>query len=247
VMHAVRSRERWQSADLTAMLPGGARLKGTLLPQNGVHLLTLFTSDAGALLQALDQTKRVQGGELSLNATITRQHPDIAAEGTLAAESFTLLDAPALARLLTLASLRGIGDVLGGRGIAFDQLTVPFRLAGGVVRLNRGRMSGSQLGLTFEGDIDTGTERLNLHGTIVPIYTINRIIANIPLIGNFLAGSEGEGAFAATFTMTGEFAQPEIRVNPLSVLAPGFIRDLVSGIREGTTRAPNPNPSPSDN
>jgi hypothetical protein len=245
VMHAVRDREGWESADLTAMLPGGARLEGTLLPQNGVHLLTLFSSDAGALLEALDQTKRVQGGELSLNATITRQQPDIAAEGSLAAESFTLLDAPALARLLTLASLRGIGDVLGGRGIAFDELTVPFQLAGGVVRLNRGRMSGSQLGLTFEGDIDIGTERIDLHGTIVPIYTINRIIANIPLIGDFLAGSEGEGAFAATFTMSGEFAQPEIRVNPLSVLAPGFIRDLVNGIREGTTIAPNP--SPSDN
>jgi hypothetical protein len=242
VAHAVRNREGWQSADLAAMLPGGARIEGTLLPQNGAHLLTLFSSDAGALLEALDQTQRVQGGELSLNATITRQRPDVAAEGTLAAESFTLLDAPALARLLTLASLRGIGDVLGGRGIAFDELNVPFRLADGVVHLDRGRMSGSQLGLTFEGEINIETERLDLNGTIVPVYTINRIIGEIPVIGDFLTGSEGEGAFAATFTMTGEFAQPEIRVNPLSVLAPGFIRDLISGIREGTTTPPNPHP-----
>jgi hypothetical protein len=242
VAHAVRNREGWESADLAAMLPGGARIEGTLLPKNGGHLLSLFTSDAGALLEALDQTKRVQGGELTLDATITRQRPDVAAEGTLVADSFTLLDAPVLARLLTLASLRGIGDVLGGRGIAFDELNVPFRLADGVLRLNRGRMSGSQLGLTFEGEINIETERLDLNGTIVPIYTINRIIGEIPVIGDFLTGSEGEGAFAATFTMTGEFAQPEIRVNPLSVLAPGFIRDLISGIREGTTTPPNPHP-----
>jgi hypothetical protein len=64
----------------------------------------------------------------------------------------------------------------------------------------------------------------------VPLYTLNRAIANIPLLGRLLRGAEGEGAFAATYAVRGARESPEIRVNPLSMLAPGFLRDLFAGV-----------------
>jgi uncharacterized protein YhdP len=235
-----RDETGWQAARLDAVLPDGGRLEARLAPEDGRQRLTVASNNAGNLLRALDQTHHIQGGELSLDALITRREPTIAAEGTFKIDGFTLLDAPILARLLTLASLTGIGNLLGGEGIFFDRLDLPFQLRDRSLILDRGRMSGSQLGLTMNGDIKLETTELNLEGTIVPVYTVNRILGNIPLVGPFLAGEEGEGAFAATYWVQGELSNPQITVNPLAVLAPGFLRDLFTGIMEGNLEPPEP-------
>ena len=202
--------------------------------------LRITSDDAGDLLQTLNQTAQIAGGTLTLQAAIPRQLPSLEARGRLKMERFTVLRAPLLARLLTVASLTGIGNLLGGQGIHFDQLELPFTLQDEVIAIDRGRMSGSQLGLTVEGQVDLAAERLDLAGTVVPLYAINRVLGKIPLVGPFLAGREGEGAFAVTYSVKGAMAEPNIWVNPLSVLAPGFIRDLFGGIMEGSLEPPEP-------
>jgi uncharacterized protein YhdP len=235
-----RDETGWREAHLGAVLPDGGRFEARLEPEEGRQRLTVDSSSAGDLLQALDQTHQIQGGELSLDAVVTRREPTIAAEGTFEIDDFTLVDAPVLARLLTLASLTGIGNLLGGEGIFFDRLDLPFQLQDGSLTFDRARMSGSQLGLTMNGEVDLETSELDLEGTIVPVYTVNRVLGNIPLVGPFLAGEEGEGAFAATYWVRGELSDPQITVNPLAVLAPGFIRDLFSGIMDGSLEPPEP-------
>ena len=42
-----------------------------------------------------------------------------------------------------------------------------------------------------------------------------------------LAGKKGEGMFAATYRVLGDYADPGVKVNPLSALAPGLLRNLV--------------------
>ena len=159
------------------------------------------------------------------------------------AREFDVLNAPLLARLLTVASLQGIGNLLGGDGIAFEQLEAPFALRNQLLQLGRGRLYGSQLGLTFEGWVNLNNDTLDLGGTIVPLYGVNWTIGRIPIIGQLLRGSEGEGAFAFTYGIRGALADPAISVNPLAALAPGFLRELFSGLREGTLEAPEMLPS----
>ena len=65
-----------------------------------------------------------------------------------------------------------------------------------------------------------------LHGTAVPFYSVNEFLNKIPLLGTMLTGGEGQGLFAATYKVQGTFADPKVSINPLSVLAPGIIRDL---------------------
>jgi len=60
----------------------------------------------------------------------------------------------------------------------------------------------------------------------VPAYLFNNFIGNIPLIGNLLLGGKGEGLFAVTYRASGALDQPDLAVNPLSMLAPGFLRNL---------------------
>jgi uncharacterized protein YhdP len=239
----VRGPEGWQSADLSGTLPEGGEFALTLTPDAGRQILRLTSSDAGNLLQTLHQTRRVQGGELQLEASIFRQQPSLQAEGKLVARRFKLLDAPLLARLLTVASLTGIVNLFGGQGIAFEQFEAPFVVRDNVLQLDKGRLYGSQLGLTFQGRVDLVTDTLDIDGTIVPLYGINWTIGQIPIIGQLLKGSEGEGAFAATYGMRGPMDDPKISVNPLSALAPGFLRELFTGLREGTLEPPEMLPS----
>jgi hypothetical protein len=201
------------------------------------------TTDVGDLLQALDKTSRIEGGELELDANIVRQQPSPEAEGRFVVREFNARNAPLLARLLTVASLQGIGNLLGGQGIAFQRLEAPFALRNQLLKLGRGRLYGSQLGLTFEGWINLDNDTLDLTGTIVPVYGVNRTIGQIPIIGQLLRGSEGEGAFALTYGIRGPIGDPTIWVNPLTALAPGFLRELFSGLREGTLEAPEMPPS----
>lgn len=234
-----RDRRGWREADLEAGLGGDARVALTLEPRGGTRHVELTSSNAGALLALFEDTQRVEGGTLQLEADLLAQEPAVQATGTLSMTDFTLLDAPVLARLLTVASLTGIGNLLGGGGgIFMDQLELPFTYERRVIRLGEGRMSGSQLGLTTGGEIDLRQERVELGGTVVPIYSLNRAIGRIPLIGDFLAGTKGDAAFAATYTIEGALAEPEVNVNPLSALTPGFLRELYSGLRDGSFEPP---------
>ena len=144
--------------------------------------------------------------------------------------------APILAKLLTLASFSGIRDTLSGKkGISFAKLKIPFDYSDGIVKIKNARTVGAELGFTAEGIINTEFDSLKLSGTIVPAYTLNSVIGNIPLIGRILTGKKGSGIFAATYRVEGRADNPKVSVNPLAALAPGFLRNLV-GIFDGNTQ-----------
>jgi hypothetical protein len=93
------------------------------------------------------------------------------------------------------------------------------------VVLKDGRTSGNSLGLTFEGTYDSAISKVDISGTIIPLSGLNNILQDIPLVGNILGGSTG--LFAATYTIKGEGKEPDVSVNPLSVLAPGILRNIL--------------------
>ena len=237
-LHLVRDAQGWQSGALHGRLPKGGKVELTLAPDGDQRQLQGSSDDAGDLLEALDQTGRIAGGKLELRARIARQVPTLQADdGRFRIKDFTLLDAPVLARLLTVASLTGVGNLLGGKGIHFDRLDLPFTVRQHVIAIDKGRLSGSQIGLTARGRIDLDHARLDLDGTIVPIYGLNWALGKVPLVGQLLAGREGEGAFAVTYSATGPTSDPQISVNPLAVLAPGFIRDLFNSLTDDSPDA----------
>ena len=70
-------------------------------------------------------------------------------------------------------------------------------------------------------------EIIDVKGTIVPAYMLNTVLTRIPIIGKLLSGGEKYGGvFAANYVMAGNTKEPDISTNPLSVLAPGFLRKL---------------------
>ena len=123
----------------------------------------------------------------------------------------------------------GIGDgleLLGGEGLVFSQLVGDLTWSERALEVANVRTSGGALGLTVDGAFDLTNETVALEGTIVPVYGINRILGMVPILGDLLSGGKGQGIFSATYHFTGPSAQPEVSVNPLAVLAPGFLRNL---------------------
>lgn len=241
-----------QDVTLAAQLPGGRPMDLRLTPQQGQsdrQILTVRSEDAGETLRIFDIADNITGG--SLLATGTRNGVTGAIDGQLDARGFVLRDAPGMARLLAATSPSGLQDLFGTSGLTFNRLDADFTYAAAQRRitLKQGRGAGGDLGLAFDGVIDLKAETLDLAGTIVPIYHINSVISSIPLIGDILTGGAGGGLFAFTYTIRGTFADPSVSVNPLSVLAPGFLRRLffeeTPSSGDGTPRpAAPPRPPP---
>ena len=82
-----------------------------------------------------------------------------------------------------------------------------------------------------------------LHGTIVPAYTINSLLGNIPILGEIFVGEKGSGVFAARYAIKGSLDDPTVTVDPLAALTPGFLRNIFSildsGPAERKAREPN--------
>ena len=210
----MRGPDGWRSANLSGRLPKDGEFALTLAPAGEQQTLRLTSSDAGDLLQTLHQTSRIKGGQLALDARSFGNGRACRPKGKLVARQFHVLDAPLLARLLTVASLTGIVNLLGGEGIAFEQLDAPFVVRDELLQFDQGRVYGSQLGLTFQGRLDLAADTMDLDGTIVPLYGINWTIGQIPIIGQLLRGSKGEGAFAATYSMRGPIDEPHDQRQP---------------------------------
>jgi hypothetical protein len=123
--------------------------------------------------------------------------------------------------------LTGIFSALNQSGLDFVRLDGKFRYYGGVVEVNDTRAFGSSIGITTEGIIVTDSNLVKLTGTVVPAYTINQVLGKIPILGQILTGGKNEGLFAANYSLSGSLENPQVSVNPLSALAPGFLRNLV--------------------
>ncbi len=87
------------------------------------------------------------------------------------------------------------------------------------------------MGLSFDGTIDTVNEMLNLRGAISPIYLLNAV-------GSVFT-RKGEGVFGFNYTLKGPLASPKVSVNPLSGLAPLFLRDLLRQPAPKVSDGPN--------
>lgn len=195
----------------------------------GKRTFRLEAADAGATLKAFDLYDQVRGGTILIygEPRAGTLRGDII--GTAQLENFKIVKAPALAKLLSVMSLTGLGELLNNQGLAFTKLESDFewvfRPQGNLLLVKDGRTSGSSIGLTFEGQFDRGAKTTDLRGTIIPMTELNSFLKNIPIIGDILTG--GTGLIAATYTMKGPSKEPDVMINPLSVLTPGFLRAIL--------------------
>ncbi len=213
-------------AAVTAKVYGGDFLF-SLTPLDNAHRnLKLNIPDAGKVIYAFARNTRLTGGSLSLEGDVIPISEGGGFEGELRMSDFTVTEAPAFAQLLSFASLKGLFDTLSGSGVHFEKLKAPVEYRRGRIKLSKARMSGSALGMTADGIVNLVDRTADLDGVLVPSYTANSLLGDVPLIGDILVGKKGEGIFALSYSVIGPFDKTEITVNPLSALTPGFLRQI---------------------
>lgn len=224
--HLARDTRDWYEMAINGTLAPAKPLQIRMSREGTKRPFSVTAADAGALAKDLDISDDVVGGTLALSG----QYDDAVAhspfKGTLQVRNYRVVKAPLMARVLSVASLTGIVNVLSGNGIQFDVLDAALTFVNGAVYTDNLRAHGSALGFTGKGTIDLRAQTIDLEGTIVPAYSLNSVLGNIPILGSLLTGPQGGGVFAATYRVKGSLDNPGISVNPLATLTPGFLRNL---------------------
>ena len=136
---------------------------------------------------------------------------------------FKLKELPVLTKILTLASLQGIADLLSGEGIGFNEFEMNFSNKNDLMSIDEIYAIGPAISILMDGYIEKN-KIVSLRGTLVPATTINKTIGSIPLLGDILVGKKvGEGVFGVSFKIKGPPKNLETTVNPVKTLTPRFI------------------------
>jgi hypothetical protein len=222
-----RDKRAIQKIDLKSKVELSGELFTFALGNNdGERTFSGHSADGGGVVRSVGLFDDIKGGQLTITGKFT---PTGAVEGDVNISDFKLVDAPLVARILSVAALTGIADELRGDGISFKTLHVPFSFSASTLRIGESEMFGSALGMTAQGTYRFSDSYIDVDGTVVPAYAINSALNRIPIIGTILTGPEkGGGIFAANFSWEGPSATAEPSVNPLSVLTPGITRKIFS-------------------
>ncbi|HYM33731.1 MAG TPA: AsmA-like C-terminal domain-containing protein [Candidatus Cybelea sp.] len=237
-----RQGDTWAELIANGQLAGKSSIDLRVLTSGKRRQVTVTSDDAGDVVKALGISDDTVGGRFDLTGEIADDEAGAPIRGQLRMADFKVVHAPAMAKLLTVASLTGIGDLLRGEGISFVRADVPFTATGGTIKIENSRAWGAAIGVTASGTVDRGHDTINLNGTVIPAYTINRVLGAIPLIGNILVGREGEGIIGITYSVSGAASDPQVSVNPLSALAPGILRRMFEPSASSASGSAETNP-----
>lgn len=211
----------------------GASVSGRMgLTPQGRAMLSIGAEDAGVTLRFIDLYTRMTGGALDFQiAAGGEERP-----GRLVIRDFVLRDEPALRNIAAQAA-RGQED-LNVAETAFAQARIDFLRTGSRITFEEAAMWGTQIGFRLDGFVDMAERVMDLRGTFVPAYAVNNAFAQVPLFGPLLGGGRREGLLGVNFRVSGPMSEPTLSVNPLSAIAPGFLRRLFEAGGPGAYGAP---------
>ena len=195
---------------------------------NGEKITTLFSNKAKPLIDRYKFIKGFNEGDLDFYS-IKKNNKSIS---TLKIYDFKLKELPVLTKILTLASLQGIADLLSGEGIRFNEFEMNFVNENNLMTINEIYAIGPAISILMEGYIEKNN-LISLRGTLVPATTINKTISSIPILGSILVGEKvGEGVFGVSFKIKGPPKELVTSVNPIKTLTPRFITRTLEKIKK---------------
>jgi len=186
----------------------------------GRYVIYLETNDAGAFLRFTDTYSKVIGGQLQFAVDPPTPEPN-AREGLINVRDFSVKGEAALDRIAAG------GPAAAQNGVSFSRLRAEFSRQNGQLTIREGVLKGPMVGGTIEGSIDYAGNQVRMSGTFVPMYGLNNMFGQIPIVGLFLGGGSNEGLIGITYEVVGTTDKPTLRVNPISAIFPGVSRKIM--------------------
>lgn len=192
--------------------------------------IQMTSGDAGAFARFAGVYSRIQGGLLNIRMN---KQGDSPRRGTVDMRNFTVVGEPRLDSLVSTPSKQDGRSLKDAVRSEIDVSRARFEVANarivsgnGGLAVREGVLRGPQIGASFQGTVRDGEGRIDMTGTFMPAYGVNRLFSELPLIGAILGNGRDRGLIGITFRLTGETGSPLLQVNPLSAIAPGVFRSI---------------------
>jgi len=204
----------------TAQTLDGSGMNLIMRSKTDFSLFSLQTSDLGDVIRTFSGVPNLHGGEAVIAGAYKNGQVDAQVKGG----DIRVRQIPALAQLLTVASLQGLNDTLAGDGILFTDFDFPVRYRGHELFIRNGYAKGDALGINVWGTTDLDDKTMNFNGSLIPAYSINALFGDVK--------SNGLGLVGLKYDLKGTYKTPLVNVNPLSLILPGFIRAALDSERK---------------
>ena len=214
---------------LEGTFPNEKKINLSIEVNNNSETITkLFSAYPKPLIKRYDFIKGFEEGYLDFYSSKQEE----VSNSVLIIDNFKVKEVPVFAKLLSLASLQGIADILTGEGLRFTDFEMNFSNQKGLTTIEEMYAIGPAVSILMDGYIKNN-ELISLRGTLVPATTINRSISSIPLLGKILIGDKtGEGVFGVSFKIKGSPKALKTSVNPIKTLTPRFITRTLEKIKK---------------
>jgi hypothetical protein len=219
-LHMTKRGGTLRALSLNARIGNDGTLTGEMRGKPGERqVVVIESSDAGALFRFTDTYSRMIGGQawIAMDPPNAEGNPQ---EGLLNVTDFSVKGEAALDRIAA-----GPPNV-PNNGVQFSRMRAGFTRAPGRMTIREGLVSGPMIGASIDGLMDYANNELHLRGTFVPLHELNSAFGEIPIVGFFLGGKEGLIG-SMTYEVVGSPGAPVLRVNPISMVAPGFVRKFL--------------------
>ncbi len=214
---------------LTSEFENNKKFKLDVKTLNNKQTITSFYSDnAEPFVKHFKFIKGFKNGKIDFYSVKKNN----ISNSTLNIFDFKVKEMPALTKLLSLASLQGIADLMTGEGIRFKEFEMNFKNENKLMTIDEIYAIGPAISILMNGYIES-EKLVSLRGTLVPATTLNKVIGSLPLIGKILVGKKtGEGVFGVSFKIKGPPKNLKTTVNPIKTLTPRFITRTLEKIKK---------------
>ncbi|MFT4181613.1 MAG: DUF3971 domain-containing protein [Rhizobium sp.] len=192
--------------------------------------IRITSGDAGAVARFTDLYKHLKGGLLNLSLRSTG--PDDW-DGSLDIRNFAIIDEKKLSTIVSTPSGKNgkslnaaVKQNIDTQSQSFERGFARLVLRDGALSVENGVVRGAQVGATFQGTLKDANGKMDLTGTFMPAYGLNRLFAEVPIVGFILGNGSDRGLIGITFRLTGTIEKSSIQINPLSIIAPGVFRQI---------------------
>lgn len=218
------------SAARLGAVTGSGQAVVVKLAEGGQNVLDLTSGDAGALIRFADVYGKMQGGLLNMRL---KADDSSTWRGTIDLRKFSLVGEERLQSIVSTPSgedgrslNQAVKRKLDVSTVTFDRGFAQVFASGGGFRIEKGVVRGENVGATFQGILRDARGNMDMTGTFMPAYGLNRLFAELPVIGVILGNGRDRGLLGITFKLTGRFEKPALTINPLSIIAPGVFRSI---------------------
>ncbi|AZO14376.1 hypothetical protein EJ069_06345 [Mesorhizobium sp. M2A.F.Ca.ET.043.05.1.1] len=221
---------RVNGLNVTAAASSGAPITINNTTSEGGRVLRVKSADAGAILRFLNVYEHMEGGAITLSLSGAADGP---MKGQVDARNFYVVNEPKLASIVSTTpagDTRSLNEAVKGNidtsRVQFERGFAEIDKGSGYLRLANGLLRGPRIGTTFQGTLYDPNNNMDMTGTFMPVYGLNRIFGELPLFGPLLGNGRDRGLIGVTYRLRGNANKPTLNVNPLSVVAPGIFRSI---------------------